>query len=162
MCSYAVTEIQVPWTEDGRLYIGPIPPDETAVGEIARSGYDTILTLATSEEMKTLGCPDMQNRFLSLGVAWTHFPINDFDIPNQEATRAWEAIETLIVQRLKHGGRIMIHCRAGFGRSGMMAARLLIACGSDPDLAVATVRAARPGAIETPAQLDWARGAGAD
>ncbi|UUX50442.1 hypothetical protein NUH88_01845 [Nisaea acidiphila] len=161
MRSYAPTDIPVSWTNGGHLFIGPIPPDENAIREIVESGYDTVVTLATDTELAELGCPGMQDAFLRHGVNWTHFPIADFDIPGEAETKAWRSIETLLVQRLKHGGRIMIHCRAGFGRSGMIAARLLIACGSDPDLAVATVRAARPGAIETPAQLDWAKSAGA-
>ena len=41
---------------------------------------------------------------------------------------------------------------AGLGRSGMIAAKLLTACGAEPAEAIGLVRRARPGAIETPAQ----------
>lgn len=160
MHSHGFTEI--PLAEmPGRLFIGPLPADENVVRDIAAKGIDTILTLATAEELVELGGAGLRDAFLSQCLNWTHFPIKDFDIPSAEDTKAWESIETLLVERLKQGGQIVIHCRAGFGRSGMLAARLLIACGCNPDIAVATVRAARPGAIETPAQLDWARNAGA-
>jgi len=47
---------------------------------------------------------------------------------------------------------VLIHCTGGLGRSGMIAARLLVELGEEPRLAMQRVRAARPGAIETAAQ----------
>jgi len=161
MSGYAPTAIPVPWSGGGQLFIGPIPPDGDAVREIVRSGYDSVLTLTTEQELAELGSPGMGEAFKRRGLDWIHFPISDFGVPGKADSEAWRLLETRLVDRLKGGGRIMIHCRAGLGRSGMIAARLLIAGGSDPDTAVATVRRARPGAIETPAQLDWARSAGA-
>ncbi|MBO6559934.1 MAG: dual specificity protein phosphatase family protein [Nisaea sp.] len=160
MQSLGFTEIPVPGTP-GSLFIGPLPADEDVVRLIAEKGFDTVLSLATSEELQDLGTPGLRDAFLSHMVNWTHFPIKDFDIPSAADTRAWKSIETILVERLKHGGQVVIHCRAGFGRSGMIAARLLMACGTEPDEAVHIVRTARPGTIETPAQLDWARSAGA-
>ncbi|MEQ8332978.1 dual specificity protein phosphatase family protein [Nisaea sp.] len=159
MEQYGATKIPVPGTT-GTLILGPMPKDEETVGRIAQSGIDAVLTLATGEELSEHGVPHMHDVFLKHAVSWTHFPIRDFDIPSDVDTRAWSALETILAARLKNGGSVLIHCRAGFGRSGMMAARLLMACGSTPDDAVETVRNARPGTIETPAQLDWARNAG--
>lgn len=159
MEQYGATKIPVPGTT-GTLILGPMPKDEETVGRIAQSGIDAVLTLATAEELSEYGVPHMHDVFLKHAVSWTHFPIRDFDIPSDVDTRAWSALETILAARLKNGGSVLIHCRAGFGRSGMMAARLLMACGSTPDDAVETVRNARPGTIETPAQLDWARNAG--
>ena len=53
---------------------------------------------------------------------------------------------------LRDGGRVLLHCRAGLGRTGMIAARLLVELGTPPDAAIVSVRAARTGAIETRAQ----------
>ena len=156
---YGATKIPVPGTT-GTLFLGPMPKDVETVGRIAQSGIDAVLTLAPAEEISEHGVPHMHDVFLKNAVSWTHFPIRDFDIPSDADTKAWSALETILSERLKNGGSVLIHCRAGFGRSGMMAARLLIACGSPPDDAVKTVRNARPGTIETPAQLDWARNAG--
>ena len=39
----------------------------------------------------------------------------------------------------------------------MIAARLLVETGIDPESAMARVRSVRPRAIETPAQEDWVR-----
>ena len=50
------------------------------------------------------------------------------------------------------GERVLIHCHGGRGRSGLVAARLLIDRGMDAPAALATVRRARPGAVETAGQ----------
>ena len=43
----------------------------------------------------------------------------------------------------------------GLGRSGMIAARLLVELGEEPRAAIQRVRQVRPGAIETAAQEDY-------
>jgi hypothetical protein len=54
-------------------------------------------------------------------------------------------------------GEARSHCKGGLGRAGMMAARLLVELGVAPEQAIRDVRCARPGAIETPAQLALVR-----
>jgi ADP-ribosyl-[dinitrogen reductase] hydrolase len=58
---------------------------------------------------------------------------------------------------LDNGQNILAHCRGGLGRAGMISARLLVESGVEPDEAMTRVRAAPPGAIETPRQEAWAR-----
>ena len=45
------------------------------------------------------------------------------------------------------GGKVLIHCRGGLGRAGLVAALLLVEEGVSPPEAIRRVRAARPGAI---------------
>lgn len=59
---------------------------------------------------------------------------------------------------LARGDKVLIHCRGGLGRTGVVAARLLIEAGTEPDLAAKLVRAARPGAIETWEQYQYVLG----
>ena len=42
-----------------------------------------------------------------------------------------------------------VHCGAGLGRSGTLIAAYLVSQGAAPDDAMAQVRSARPGSIET-------------
>jgi ADP-ribosyl-[dinitrogen reductase] hydrolase len=44
---------------------------------------------------------------------------------------------------------VALHCYGGKGRTGTIAARLLVELGTAPALAIEHVRAARPGSIET-------------
>ncbi len=82
-------------------------------------------------------------------IATLHIPVEDFHPPTLE-----QQIEFVgaVAQRLDRGGRAGVHCTAGLGRSGTMLASYLVFLGRTADEAIAEVRAARPGSIETPAQ----------
>jgi len=56
------------------------------------------------------------------------------------------------------GQSIVVHCRGGLGRTGMVAARLLVELGEKPVTALQRVRAARPGAVETVEQEEYVLG----
>jgi ADP-ribosyl-[dinitrogen reductase] hydrolase len=89
----------------------------------------------------------------SLGATWHHLPITDFGTPQAAFEAAWQQAGPGLREKLRGGGRVLVHCAAGRGRSGTIAARLLVELGeADAATAIARVRAVRPGAIETPAQ----------
>ena len=50
------------------------------------------------------------------------------------------------------GGRVAVHCAAGKGRTGTFLAAWFVAEGAGAQAAMETVRALRPGSIETKAQ----------
>ena len=73
---------------------------------------------------------------------------------------AAEAGVTTVVERagsaLSSGKNIAVHCRQGIGRTGLIAACLLISRGVDPEAAVARLSAARGVPVpETPEQRQW-------
>ena len=47
---------------------------------------------------------------------------------------------------------MVVHCRGGLGRSGLVAASVLVALGHPSGEAIRIVRVAREGALETPDQ----------
>ena len=53
---------------------------------------------------------------------------------------------------LAEGRPVVVHCRAGLGRTGTMLACYLVHRDSDPRVALAEVRTRRPGSVETWAQ----------
>jgi atypical dual specificity phosphatase len=80
----------------------------------------------------------------------SHVPMADFAPP----TRAQLATALGVIHAVVSAGeRVAVHCGGGLGRSGTVAACYLVELGLDWRAAVARVRAVRPGAIETPAQL---------
>ena len=55
------------------------------------------------------------------------------------------------------GAEVVIHCLGGLGRTGTIAARILVEFGIEADDAIKAVREARPGAIETVGQAEYVR-----
>ena len=92
-----------------------------------------------------------------LGARWVHVPTPDYGVPDKDASRNWTKAEGAALAALRGGGRVLVHCRRGCGRSGMAALRLMIAAGEAPDAALARLRRLRPCAVETSAQMRWAR-----
>jgi hypothetical protein len=96
---------------------------------------------------------------INAGIDYYHLPIVDAGIPDAEFDTKWHSqISDELRQRLFQGQKLLVHCRGGLGRTGMVAARLLIDMGYDADNAVNLVRYIRHGAIETKAQESWAKG----
>lgn len=96
----------------------------------------------------------------TLGVPWHHLPIQDYATPDAAFESAWQTTGATLRLSLSQGGRLLLHCAGGLGRSGTIAARLLVELNeATPEAAILAVRAARPGAIETPAQLAHVRAA---
>jgi ADP-ribosyl-[dinitrogen reductase] hydrolase len=85
-------------------------------------------------------------------MQWFHLPIADVSIPDESFERQWEVAGAEIRALLRGGHDILVHCRGGLGRAGMIGARLLIEFGMEPTTAIRQVRAVRPGAIETSEQ----------
>ena len=65
---------------------------------------------------------------------------------------------TTLSSALEHGKNVAVHCRQGIGRSGLIAAGLLVMSGMGIEKAIDAVSAARGRSIpETSAQFEWFR-----
>ncbi len=71
------------------------------------------------------------------------FPVPDLHVPTMEEVRPFV---TTLVARLDAGEGLVVHCGAGMGRAGTLAAALLLGQGCSLADALARVAAARPGA----------------
>jgi ADP-ribosyl-[dinitrogen reductase] hydrolase len=67
----------------------------------------------------------------------------------------WRENGQRIKSILSGGGRVLLHCRGGIGRTGTIAAKLLVEFGFKPSDAIDLVRSTRPGTIETEAQEQY-------
>ncbi len=116
-------------------------------------GATAWLNLLTSTEMLDLKVEDLEEAVKGSGIRYYRLPIEDGDIPDATFEKSWETVGKQLREELLRGGKILIHCKGGLGRSGMIAARLIIELGAmTPEEAIRRVRVSRPGAIETHTQ----------
>ncbi|WP_415233626.1 protein-tyrosine phosphatase family protein [Pseudorhodobacter sp.] len=112
---------------------------------------DLVLTLVEAEEAAALS-PDLAAALAAAGIAQRLYPIADYGVP----TGGWAALSVDLHAKLAQAARMIVHCRGGCGRTGMIALRLMIEAGEAPQAALARLRALRPCAVETEAQGIWA------
>ena len=114
---------------------------------------DTIVTLIEDFEFSMLNTPDLREKIVECGIDSIHYPIVDMNAPSDPMTFC-DLIDDLLL-RLEQGENIVIHCRGGLGRTGLLAACLLCANNFSVKDAIALVRARRQGAIQTKKQEDF-------
>lgn len=142
----------------GKLAVGPRPRGgewlKDDVSNWKRAQVDDVLSLLTPDEEQDLDLHDEAGEVRAQGMSFTSFPIPDRQIPKSESQLA-EVLES-ITRDLSAGKNILIHCRQGIGRSGLVAACLLVKKGMSPGAAVDSVSATRGVSVpETAEQREW-------
>ena len=144
----------------GDLALAPVPGAEgdlqADVQAIVRWGATLVISATETEEMQQLGAGELPRALREAGIDWAHFPIRDFDVPKEDMQAQWAEVALRAREQLQAGARVLVHCRGGCGRSGMLALRLMLDGGLTPKEALQQLRAVRPCAVETDAQMVWA------
>jgi protein-tyrosine phosphatase len=148
----------IPDVPQGRLAILPRPragdwlADEVAAWHAA--GIEIVVSLLEDEEIAELDLADEEACCSTAGLRFQRFPIPDRGTP--ESRESFTALVTLLVAELRQGRSIGVHCRMGVGRSGTLAACLLIALGLPVNAAWTLVERGRGLPVpDAPEQRTW-------
>lgn len=144
----------------GQLIFTPCPGSkDTSVGEaldtLKAAGAEAVITLMPSEELARNQAADLDQRCAERGLEWFHLPVADEQVPLEDFDQVWPRSAARINELLEAGKDVAIHCKGGSGRTGLIAARILIDCGVPREEAVAHVQELRPKAIQHPAHAGW-------
>jgi len=148
--------VEGPWP--GKVAVAARPRGGDWLEEDVRrwraNDFDTVLSLLTSPEEMALDLRRESDVVKASGMNFLSLPIPDREVPVSE-TEVSAVLENLN-RKLASGKNVLIHCRQGIGRSGLIAACLLVSQGLKPQKAISQVEIARGIPIpETIAQKQW-------
>ena len=162
---YSFNELELP--NGGRLGLGCCPGHRlrlSPLGLIRRTESlradlkliaawkpNAVLSLMEEQELTEAGAPVhlLAEELQAHGVDWLHLPICDMMAPDERFERAWVDLWPRLHRELEQGGRVFIHCYAGLGRTGTVAALILMNYGLSARDAMRQVREARPGSVQS-------------
>lgn len=138
------------WIVPGELAAMPVPGRDRSLDQDAtfleQEGIRVLVSL--TEE------PPDADTLAAHSIEQAHLPIQDYAPPTLEQMTEFVA---LVEEEASTGRPVGVHCTAGLGRSGTMAAAYLVSSGTSADDAITIIRELRPGSIETAEQEDAVR-----
>jgi protein-tyrosine phosphatase len=142
----------------GRLAIMPRPrAGDWLAGEIEswqRSGVSCVVSLLEPSEVAELELQHEPELCGKAGIEFLQFPIADRGVPHS-GEEVFVLVASL-VRQLQDGRGVAIHCRAGIGRSALVAACVLAALGQPIESAWQSIQDARRLTVpDTPEQRTW-------
>jgi protein-tyrosine phosphatase len=149
------------WLQDawpGKIAVAARPRGgdwlSSEISDWKRAGIDAVLSLLEPGEERDLDLHLERDEVQSQGLEFLAFPIPDRQVPKSEA-KLTDILER-VNRMLATGENVVVHCRQGVGRSGLVAACLLVTRGMSPGAAVDKVSFARGVAVpETDQQREW-------
>jgi len=113
----------------GKLYIMPKPSGEWLKEDVEHYDLieiDMIISMLEADEASELMLERQGEVCNKQGLAFTQFPIVDRGLPE---IKPFANLVLKIINNLKNGKNIAVHCRAGIGRSGIAVCSALLGFG---------------------------------
>ena len=116
-------------------------------------GVDVIVSLLELAEAREVGLSEELDLCLKNGIEFINFPIPDRGLPDTEKAKV---LSKQLLSEINGGKHIVIHCRAGIGRTGIISGAVLKESGIDTKSAIDIISESRgvqvPDTIE---QENW-------
>lgn len=115
---------------------------------------DVVVSLLERSEIAELGLQDEPALCQAAGIAFISFAIPDRGVP--VSPRETRSLAQRLADMLRDGKAVAIHCRAGIGRSSLVAACALACAGVEPTIGFDRIAEARSVPVpDTDQQRAW-------
>jgi protein-tyrosine phosphatase len=148
----------LPVVGPGRLGVMPRPRGgdwlDDEIRSLASAGVDLLISLLTDEEIHALNLQGEEDLCRTHRITYVSFPIVDRSVPASKA--ATLHLVQNIAAAMAERRSVALHCRAGIGRSAMIAAGVIALAGVPTREAFHIIAEARGTPVpDTPEQEEW-------
>ncbi|MCJ8314636.1 MAG: dual specificity protein phosphatase family protein [Saccharospirillaceae bacterium] len=159
MANHPVYPITCP-NQKGRLLLTPCPGLKgielvDALKQFKKSGVTAILTLMLESEIYENNLNNIEVLCEENDMQWFNLPIVDEGVPHDEFDLLWDKYKKEIHAILDDNESIVIHCKGGSGRTGLVAAKILLERGADFDQTIKQIKTIRPSAFSHAVQVEY-------
>ncbi|MCL1137840.1 tyrosine-protein phosphatase [Shewanella pneumatophori] len=126
-----------------------------AVTSLKQAGASAVISTVTAEEMIKLNVPTLGSEIQIQELAWFALPIEDDCAPAADFDVAFTNAKKQILSLIADKNTVAIHCRGGSGRTGLVAAIIMLELGQPWPEIKSRIQALRPKALVVQAHLDY-------
>lgn len=122
---------------------------------LRKAGADAVVTMLPDTEIKALDVASLGQETETFGMQWFQLPVEDDGAPEEAFEAAFTQAKASLLALIEEKTTIAIHCKGGSGRTGLMAAILLLESGMLWDDVKTLVQSIRPNALTLPVHLEF-------
>lgn len=153
--------MKIYWIDEfvkGRLGSMPRPKGDAELANemdlLAAEGTNLVVSFLEPAEAKLLGLEQEGRLCFERNMDFVSFPIQDYGVPS--SSTSYLKLCSFLLDKIKEGKRVVVHCHGGIGRSSVVAAGVLIKNGCEIDEVFELVTGYREHQVpDTKEQIAW-------
>jgi protein-tyrosine phosphatase len=114
---------------------------------LKEAGAQAVITMMTLAELSENQADALPSLCADLHMDWFHLPCKTA-VPEEPFEQAFAREKKSLLALVRSGGTLVIHCHGGSGRTGMMAAVLMLESGYQPAQVKKQVQLIRPKSLD--------------
>ncbi|MDU1953271.1 MULTISPECIES: tyrosine-protein phosphatase [Enterobacteriaceae] len=122
---------------------------------LKEAGAQTVITMMTMAEMTEKQVDTLPSLCAEHRMDWYHLPVEDSCAPEEPFAQAFAQQKDILLGLVESGATMVIHCHGGSGRTGMMAAILMLELGYAPAQVKSQIQLIRPKSLTSPVQVNY-------
>ncbi len=126
-----------------------------SIKQLKAQGVTAIVTALSISELEDCGMEALPIETQKQGMHWFNAPIEDDCAPDESFLAQWKTFSTFLHTALNSGEKAALHCMGGSGRTGLLAAHLLLERDWPLERIIQEVQSLRPGAFTKPSQTAY-------